>query len=112
MTRRLQGMNAWILQRISAGYLALFVFYILFVFIFQPPDSYTDFKSWLAHPFMNICTLLFFAMIFGHIWVGIRDVFMDYIPSLFVRAIVLIIFAFSLIACGIWVIQIMFMAML
>lgn len=112
MTKRFQGMNAWILQRVSAAYLAIFLIYVLAVFIFSPPTSYHEYKQWLTDPLVSTGILIGFAMIFGHIWVGIRDVFMDYIPSLVIRAIVLILLAFALLACGIWVLRILVLAMI
>ncbi len=112
MTRRFQGMNAWILQRVSAVYLALFFSYVIYVFIFIPPSSHEEFKLWISNPVMSIAMLLFLAMILGHAWVGIRDVFMDYIPSLTIRAIALMLLAISLFSCGVWVIRIMVVAII
>lgn len=112
MTRRFQGMNAWILQRVSAVYLALIFIYIITVFIASPPASYQEYKAWLTHPLVSTGVLIGFAMIFGHAWVGVRDVFMDYIPSLIIRAVALILFAFGLLGCGVWVVRIIVLAMI
>ena len=112
MTRRFQGMNAWLLQRVSAIYIAVFVLYVVAVYLFKPPLNYMEFKAWITHPFMSICLMVFVALLLGHAWVGMRDVFMDYIPSLVIRAAALLLLAFGLVACGIWTARILLLAML
>ncbi len=107
MSRRFQGLNAWLLQRVSALYLALFILYLVFHFSLSPPADYQAWRAWVADPVVSTGLYLFVLLLLGHTWVGVRDVFMDYVSSLVLRALLLLLLAFSLAAGGIWVMRIM-----
>ena len=78
MTRRPSGLPAWLVQRASAVYMLLFVVFLLVVFGLYPLNSYAAWKHWVAHPAITIAIALFFAALLAHMWVGLRDVLLDY----------------------------------
>ncbi len=110
MSKRLQGLNAWILQRGSAVYLACFVVYFILSVMFDAPENYYAWRAWVQSPVMSIAWMMFFALLLGHAWVGMRDVFMDYISSITIRSIALGLLALTLLACGLWMTRIMVLA--
>ena len=110
MSKRLQGLNAWILQRGSAVYLAGFIIYFIGVLLFDAPDSFTAWQEWIKSPIVSIAWMMFFALLLGHAWVGMRDVFMDYISSIAIRSIALGLLALALLAGGLWMTRIMVLA--
>ncbi len=112
MSRRFQGLNAWLLQRVSALYLAVFILYLLFHFTLSPPASYHEWRAWVAGPVISTGLYIFVLLLLGHTWVGVRDVLMDYVSSLVLRAVLLLLLAFSLVAAGIWVARILVMVSL
>lgn len=107
MSRRIDSLRAWIWQRISAVYLLGFIPYLIFYFLFSKPISFQGWHDWVAGPVVSIAIVLFFMMLLIHAWVGIRDVIMDYIHPLFVRALALGLSGLALISCGIWVARIL-----
>ena len=64
----------------------------------------------MTSPLMSISTLLLFAFLLVHAWVGMRDVAMDYLHSFKVRLTVLTLIAAVLIAMGAWLLLVMMRA--
>ena len=107
MTFRAQGMRAWLLQRLSAIYLAAYFVVCLVVWFCTDPLSYSEWRQFVAHPVINVSIGLFFAALLIHAWVGIRDVLVDYVSHAGIRVVILLAIAFSLIALGFWVLLIL-----
>jgi succinate dehydrogenase / fumarate reductase membrane anchor subunit len=99
------GLRSWIIQRLSAVYLALFLLYALVVFSRNPPVSYQQWHDWFAQPVMNIASGLFFIALLLHTWVGIRDVILDYVKPFSMRLAVLVVIGFAWLALALWVLR-------
>ena len=78
MMRNPTGLPAWAVQRASALYMLLFLVGLLVFFGLYPLHSYEDWKSWVARPAVTLALGLFFVALLGHMWVGLRDVLLDY----------------------------------
>jgi succinate dehydrogenase / fumarate reductase membrane anchor subunit len=102
MSQALSGLRAWLIQRLSAVYLALFCLYLLLYFLFNPPASHADWLAWLRHPLVIMGWGVFFVALLLHAWVGLRDVILDYIHPLPARLAALAASAAALIGCGVW----------
>lgn len=100
------GLRPWLLQRLSAVYLLLFLSYALFVWRGGVPD-FEAWRAWVAHPAVNIGLALFFAALLLHAWVGGRDVAMDYVRPYYLRYAVLVALGLGLVAMGLWVLRIL-----
>lgn len=109
MSRHASGFRAWVMQRITAIYLLLLFPYLLFHFIYTPPADLHAWRSWIAQPWISTALSLGLISIMLHAWVGVRDIFIDYIHPLPLRLLLLALTAFGLIACGIWGTQLIFM---
>ena len=107
MSRQMAGIQAWILQRISAVYLALFCPLALVYLLLTPP---ADYQSWLitvSTPWVYAGILLCVLALLLHAWVGVRNVVIDYVKPFSVRLIVLLLVGGALILTGIWVVAIL-----
>jgi succinate dehydrogenase / fumarate reductase membrane anchor subunit len=102
MSRHASGLKAWVLQRVSAIYLALFLIYLLFYFLVYPPASYEVFKGWILSTPVLIGLLLFINLLLLHAWIGIRDVAIDYLWHTGTRVVVLTLVGLMLSGCGLW----------
>ena len=89
MSRRASGLRAWLLQRISAIYIALFGLFFLLTMLFAAPESYQDWQRWIARPLISLTMVIFFIALATHAWVGIRDVIIDYVNALSIRLLLL-----------------------
>lgn len=102
------GLSEWLLQRTSAIYLGLFIIYVAIRLIFWPINDFEGWRSWFDSPMVRISWLLAFASLLVHAWIGIRSVFLDYLKPFQLRFIISMVFATGLIACGLWVIDILY----
>lgn len=109
-TRRATGLRAWVLQRVTAVYLGLLSPLLLWRLVIQPPENHAEWLAWVTQPFISVALLLFFAAVFLHAWVGVRDIVIDYIKPFVPRLAVLTLTGFGLVACGFWVLRILFLA--
>ncbi|WP_092003117.1 succinate dehydrogenase, hydrophobic membrane anchor protein [Marinobacter pelagius] len=100
------GIQDWIIQRVTAYVLALYTLFLLGFFV----TTDVDYQSWSAlfgQGWFKIFTLLALLSIAGHAWVGLWTVSTDYIKSamqrfLFQTVCVLVIFVYV-----VWGIQIL-----
>lgn len=102
MSRQASGLNAWVIQRVTAVYLGLFCAYLLIHFVFNAPADYEALRDWVARPLVSGGLLLFIPLLLAHAWVGTRDVLMDYVHPLGIRVVLLSLFALLFIASGLW----------
>lgn len=109
MTRRASGFRAWVFQRISAVYLALYTLFIFGLFLFYPPASFAEWKALVANPAFNISLLFCTFFLLFHAWVGTRDIIIDYVHPLMIRVVALIITALVLIGSGLWTAKFLFL---
>lgn len=90
------GMFAWLVQRASAVYLLLCVVSLLVFFLMRPVHSYAEWKGWVARPAVTLGLALFFAALLAHMWVGLRDVLLDYARPARLRQVLLWLVALGL----------------
>ena len=100
MSRKASGFRAWVIQRMSAMYLALGFIYLLVHFVVAPPADYAAWKAWLSGPLVNIGLSLLI-----HAWIGVRDVVIDYVHPFAIRLSVLTLVAVLLLGCGFWLLR-------
>ena len=87
MSRRAAGLRAWLLQRISAVYLALY--FVYFLLAAPAGEGFDRWRAWLAEPLPWLAMVLFFAALAAHAWVGMRDVLVDYVHHAGLRLLLL-----------------------
>ena len=101
------GIRLWVLQRLSATYMVVFVV-ISVISIFQGvTNSYSDWHDWVANPVINIAIGLFFLSLLIHAWIGMRDIVIDYVKPFALRFSVLVMIFISLVGMGVWVMRIL-----
>lgn len=107
MRKAVTGLNAWLLQRVTAVFMLLFIVFLLFHFLFDRPGSYPAWRDWMLSPGVSIASTAFFAALLAHAWVGLRDVVLDYVHPVARRIVVLALLGFGLGGIGMWVIRIL-----
>ncbi len=101
------GIRTWEIQRLSALYLALFVLWLVAHLLFDPPRSYREWHDWVAQPAVKSAFMLFFTALLAHVWVGMRDVFMDYVRPVWVRLALRFGMMLLLSGMAVWILQLM-----
>jgi succinate dehydrogenase / fumarate reductase, membrane anchor subunit len=107
--RPLGALQPWLVQRLSAVFMLLFLGFVLVHFLVDPPHSYGAWRGWVGQPAVGIGALLFFAALLMHAWVGLRDVTLDYVNPLGVRIAVLALIALALLGAGAWIFLILWL---
>ena len=110
MSRHIEGLRLWLLQRISALYMAGFFVYLLVHFYSHPDPGYQAWHAWLTQPLVSVCFAGFILALLVHGWVGMRDVVLDYVHALGLRLTVLMLIAFVLIGSGFQAIRVLVLA--
>ena len=102
MSRQASGLKAWLVQRVTALYLAIFLAYLLGHFALNAPADHAALVAWVNRPLVAGGLLLFVPVLLAHAWVGIRDVLIDYVHPLGARVGLLALFGFLFLASGLW----------
>ncbi|MBN4079227.1 succinate dehydrogenase, hydrophobic membrane anchor protein [Beggiatoa alba] len=103
--RASSGLRSWLLQRLTAVYILLFL--VVFAGLWSGQTiTFETWHAWVAHPAANVALLLFIFALLTHAWIGGRDVLMDYVTSVVIRYVLLVGFALSLLVLGVWSLRI------
>ena len=105
--RPLRGLNAWIVQRLGALYLLAFLGWAVVALGLEAPADVHAWRAWLARPGNGVAVALFWLALLAHAWVGLRDVILDYVHPLALRALALALAAGGLLAAGLWAARIL-----
>lgn len=105
MSRAAQGLRAWLLQRITAIYLALYLVVVLILIGINQPLDYTQWRAWFGSPAMGVLSTLFGLSLLLHAWVGIRDVLIDYVHAVWLRLLLMAVTGLVLLGSFLWIVR-------
>lgn len=108
MTIRGDGLRSWVVQRISAIYMSIFFIYMFLHIYLNSPENYQQWRAWVSEVPVNSMLVLFVIALLLHVWVGMRDVIMDYIHPLVLRILALTLLIGGLFVLGIWMFGILY----
>jgi len=106
----LEGLRPWVIQRVSAVYIVLFLLYATFCFFTAGDIAYDAWKNWLYDPFNTTVIGVFVIALLFHAWIGMRDVVLDYVHNIMLRIFILAMLIGVLIGCGLWVFRILLLS--
>lgn len=101
------GSMTWLAQRITAIVMALYTFILLGWFLTGDDYSFQGWTSMFAQQWFKLCTFVAFAALFYHAWIGVRNIFMDYIKPAGIRLLLESAAIVWLVACAGWTVQIL-----
>ena len=102
------GMRDWLSQRVTAVLMALFTILLLAQLIFaKGPIGYDTWAGIFAAQWMKVLTFTIFVALGWHAWVGVRDIWMDYIKPVGVRLALQVFTIVWLVGCMGWAIQVL-----
>ena len=79
------GLRDWLLQRLTAVVMAAYTVVVAVCLLVHAPANSTELHALFAGGFVRVATMLFFVALLYHAWVGLRDIFMDYVKPVWVR---------------------------
>jgi succinate dehydrogenase / fumarate reductase membrane anchor subunit len=101
------GLKDWLIQRITALIMALYTLLWLGIALVQGGVDYALWQALFANGAFRIATLLFWLAVLWHAWVGIRDIWMDYVKPSALRLTVETLTAVVLLAYAAWLIDLL-----
>jgi succinate dehydrogenase / fumarate reductase membrane anchor subunit len=102
------GLRDWLAQRVTAVLMALFTLVVLAQVIFSKgPIGYDKWAGIFAAQWMKALTFAVIVAMLYHAWVGIRDIWMDYVKPVSVRLSLQVVSIVWLVACAGWAIQVL-----
>jgi succinate dehydrogenase / fumarate reductase membrane anchor subunit len=102
------GWRDWLAQRVTAALMAVFTLVVLLNLIFsQGPIGYDKWAGLFSGQCMKALTLVVILSLAYHAWVGVRDIWMDYVKPVGIRLVLEISSIVWLVACAGWAIQVL-----
>lgn len=101
------GWQDWLAQRITAVIMLLFSIVFIGFFVVHGSVHYSDWKMLFSSQVFRVLALLFLLSVYYHAWIGIRDVFMDYLKPVGLRLTANVLAMLFLLSCAIWSIAIL-----
>lgn len=101
------GLKDWLAQRITAIFLAV---YSIILFLVWAGSGEPSFQSWTAifnSGWMKVLTLMAVIALAWHAWIGIRDIYMDYIKPTWIRLTLQVATIIALIGYSVWAVTIL-----
>jgi succinate dehydrogenase / fumarate reductase, membrane anchor subunit len=102
------GFRDWLSQRVTAGLMALFTLVVVAqVLLIKGPVGYISWAGVFAPQWMKVLTFAVIVALAYHVWVGIRDVLMDYVKPVWMRLGLQVFTIFYLLGNMGWAIQVL-----
>jgi len=102
------GLRDWLSQRVTAGLMALFTVVVLAQLLLKKgPVGYDLWAGIFSAQWMKVLTFVIIVALLYHVWVGVRDIWMDYVKSVAVRLTLQIASIVWLVGCAGWAIQVL-----
>ena len=102
------GLRDWLAQRITAALMALFTLIVLAQILFtRGPIGYDKWAGMFSAQWMKVLTFTVIIAMLYHVWVGMRDIWMDYVKQVGLRLGLQVLTIVWLIACAGWAIQVL-----
>jgi succinate dehydrogenase / fumarate reductase membrane anchor subunit len=102
------GLRDWIAQRVTGAlFVLLTLIVVLKVILTSGPLGYEGWAAIFAPQWMKALTFACFVAIAYHIWIGMRDIWMDYVRPAGIRLFLHIFTIVWLVACLGWAVQVL-----
>lgn len=102
------GLRDWMAQRLTAALMALFTLLVLVQVVFTRGEiGYDKWAGIFSPQWMKALTFTIFLALSYHVWVGMRDIWMDYIKPVALRLALHLFTIVWLLSCLGWAVQIL-----
>ena len=101
------GLRDWLSQRFTALIMAIFTVALLVQLFIGGPLDYYRWSAIFAPQWMKVLTFVAIVSMLYHVWVGMRDIWMDYVKPVAVRLVLDVATIAWLVGCAGWAIQVL-----
>ncbi len=103
LTNKYPGMRLWLSQRLTAVIMAGYIVLLIILVTIQQPFGFEAWHAFVAPAWFKLLTFVFFMSLFMHAWLGVSDVFKDYIFNKKLRANLQFIVDILLVMYLVWI---------
>ncbi len=100
------GLRDWLVQRVTAIYMAIYLV-LMSAVLLVAGGGYEAWRALLAHGLVQFASFLFIIALCWHAWIGVRDLWMDYVAATGGRLVLHVLTAAALIGYAGWAVQIL-----
>jgi succinate dehydrogenase / fumarate reductase membrane anchor subunit len=101
------GFRDWLSQRVTAALMALFTLAVLVQVLLPGEMGYDRWAGIFSRQWMKVFTFVVIVALLYHVWVGMRDVWMDYVKPVGVRLVLQVFTIAWLLGCAGWAVQVL-----
>ncbi len=101
------GLRDWLAQRATAVLMALFTVALLVQVLMPGTLGYDRWAEIFSQQWMKLLTFVTILSLAFHAWVGVRDIWMDYVKPVGVRLALQVLTIVWLLGCAGWAIQVL-----
>jgi succinate dehydrogenase / fumarate reductase, membrane anchor subunit len=101
------GLRDWLSQRVTAALMALFTVVLILQVLFGGPLDYDRWAGIFSRQWMRVLTFSVIVALLIHAWVGMRDIWMDYVKPVVLRLTLQMLTIVWLVGCAGWAIQVL-----
>ncbi len=101
------GLRDWLSQRVTAALMALFTLAVIVQVLLPGAMGYDKWAGIFARQWMKVLTFVVIVSLLVHVWVGMRDILMDYVKAVGTRLTLQVATIVWLVGCAGWAIQVL-----
>lgn len=101
------GVGNFLLQRLTALVLAVYFAILGVRLLAAGPLDYVGWATLFVPVWMKVLTLVALLALLYHAWIGVKDIWMDYVKPVWIRLTLQTVTALWLLACAVWSVQIL-----
>ena len=101
------GLRDWLSQRATAVVMASFTLILLVQLLLPGPLGYDRWAGIFSAQWMKLLTLVVMLALAWHAWVGMRDIWMDYVKPVGARLSLQVLTIVWLLGCTAWAVQVL-----
>jgi succinate dehydrogenase / fumarate reductase membrane anchor subunit len=102
------GLRDWLAQRVTGLLMAIFTAIVLAQVLFtKGPMGYDKWAGIFSTQWMKTLTFCVIVALLYHAWIGMREIFMDYVKPLSARLSLQVFAIVWLVGCAGWAVQVL-----
>jgi succinate dehydrogenase / fumarate reductase, membrane anchor subunit len=101
------GLRDWLSQRITAALMVLFTVALILQLLSGGPLGYDRWAGIFSQQWMKLLTFVTIVSLAVHAWVGMRDIWMDYVKPVGIRLLLQVATIVWLVGCAGWAVQVL-----
>src|SRR5262245_50473786 len=94
------GLRDWLSRRVPASLLVVQL-------LFGPKLGYVRWSAIFSQQWMRFATFVVIVALAWHAWVGVRDIWMDYVKPVGLRLVLQVLTIVWLVGCAGWAVQVL-----